>query len=84
LEPLATKLRNIEPEASFQVLGEPSRILYSRGNLRTFIDQKMLESLSMYEYKLLLQAYKQVEDVCLNEKAVIFKDNEEEASVSDR
>ncbi|MGK2906712.1 MAG: DNA topoisomerase (ATP-hydrolyzing) subunit B [Desulfuromonadales bacterium] len=84
LEPLAIKLRNIDTEANFQVMGEPARILYSRGNLRTFIDQKMLEHLSMYEYKLLLQAYKQVEDICLNEKAVISKDGEQEAAVNDR
>ena len=67
LEPLAEKLRAVEPNAEFTVQGDTTRILYSRGNLRTFIDQKILEYLSMYEYKLLLQAYKQVEDICLNE-----------------
>ena len=84
LEPLAVKLRAIEPQADFQVLGDPSRILYSRGNLRTFIDQKTLENLSMYEYKLLMQSYKQVEEICFDEKAVISKEGVEEAVVSDR
>ncbi len=84
LEPLAEKLRSIEPQAEFAVQGDPARILYSRGNLRTFIDQKVLEYLSMYEYKLLLQAYKQVEDICQGETAMISKDGEVEAVVSDR
>jgi DNA gyrase subunit B len=84
LEPLAAKLRIIEPKAEFTVQGDPARILFSRGNLRTFIDQKVLEYLSMYEYKLLLQSYKQVEEICLGETALISKDGEPEAVVTDR
>ncbi len=84
LEPLAAKLRDIAPEAEFQVFHDPPRILYNNGNLRSYIDQKVLESLSMYEYKLLLQSYKQVEEICLNENALISKDGQEEAVVSDR
>ncbi len=84
LEPLAVKLRNIEPEAEFQVSNDPPRILYTNGSLRSYIDQKVLESLSMYEYKLLLQSYKQVEDICLNENAMISKEGQEEKVVSDR
>ena len=84
LEPLASRLREVEPNAEFTVYNDPSRILFSRGNLRTYIDQKVLESLSMYEYKLLLQSYKLVEDVCLDEKALICKDGQEEAEVADR
>ncbi len=84
LEPLAAKLRQVEPQAEFQVFNDPARILYSRGNLRSYIDQKVLESLSMYEYKLLLQAYKQVEDICLDDQAIISKEGEQEAVVSDR
>ncbi len=83
LEPLAAKLREIEPRAEFQVMGEPARILYIRGNLRSYIDQKVLDSLSMYEYKLLLKAYRQVEDLSCNEKAVISRDGEVEATVND-
>jgi len=85
LEPLAEKLRKIEPAAEFQVLTNPSRILYVKGNLRSYIDHKVLENLSMYEYKLLIQSYKQVEEICLDEEAVITnKDGKEEAIIDDR
>jgi len=84
LEPLAAKLRQIAPEVEFQVFNDPSRILYTNGSIRSYIDQKVLESLSMYEYKLLLQSYKQVEEICLNENALISKDGQEETVVSDR
>ncbi len=84
LEPLAANLRKVAPEAEFQVSNDPPRILYIKGSLRSYIDQKVLESLSMYEYKLLLQSYKQVEDICLNENALVSKDGQEETVVSDR
>jgi DNA gyrase subunit B len=85
LEPLAAKLRQIEPEAEFQVQKDPARILYVKENLRFYIDQKVLEYLSMYEYKLLLQAYKQVEDICLDEDAIVLnKEEKEEAVIGDR
>jgi DNA gyrase subunit B len=66
------------------VFNDPSRILYNKGSLRSYIDQKVLESLSMYEYKLLLQSYKQVEDICLNENALISKEGQAEMVVSNR
>ena len=84
LEPLAAKLRQIEPQAEFSVFTDPPRILYQRGNLRSYIDQKVLESLSMYEYKLLLQAYKQVEELCLKGSAFISKDDEDATEVTSR
>jgi len=84
LEPLAEKLRKIEPEANFQVFNDPPRILYQRGNVRSYIDQKVLESLSMYEYKLLLQAYKLVENLCLDGSAFISKDDGEATEVKSR
>ena len=84
LEPLAAKLREIEPDVEFEVFNDPPRILYKKGSLRSYIDQKVLESLSMYEYKLLLQSYKQVEEICLNENALISKEGQEEMVVSDR
>jgi DNA gyrase subunit B len=84
LKPLAAKLREIQPDAEFEVFNDPSRILYKKGSLRSYIDQKVLESLSMYEYKLLLQSYKQVEEICLNEKALITKEGQEETVISDR
>ncbi len=84
LEPLAAKLREVEPEVEFEVFNDPPRILYKKDSLRSYIDQKVLESLSMYEYKLLLQSYKQVEDICLNENALISKEGQEEKVVNDR
>jgi len=84
LEPLALKLRQIAPEAEFQVFNDPSRILYTKGSLRSYVDQKVLENLSMYEYKLLLQSYKQVEEICLNERALISKEGQEETVLDDR
>ena len=84
LEPLAVKLRQVEPTAMFQVQNDPPRILYQRGNLRSYIDQKILESLSMYEYKLLLQAYKQVEDICQNGSAFISLDDKDAEEVTSR
>jgi DNA gyrase subunit B len=84
LEPLADKLRQIEPNIEFQVLSEPSRILFTKGTLRAYIDQRVLESLSMYEYKLLLQSYKQVEDICQNGSAFISKDDEDATEVTSR
>jgi DNA gyrase subunit B len=84
LNPLAEKLRKVEPEAEFQVFNDPPRIFYQKGNLRSYIDQKVLESLSMYEYKLLIQAYKQVEEICLNGSAFISKDDEDATEVNSR
>jgi DNA gyrase subunit B len=84
LAPLAAKLRELEPRASFDVLENPSRILFSLGNIRSRIDQNVLEALSSREYQLLLQAYAQVEDVCRDEKAFISSDGQEESTVADR
>jgi len=84
LEPLAVKLRQVEPAAEFLVQNDPPRILYQRGNLRSYIDQKVLESLSMYEYKLLLQAYKQVEDICQNGSAFISQEDKDAEEVTSR
>jgi DNA gyrase subunit B len=84
LEPLAAKLRQVDPGAEFLVLNDPARILFRRGNVRFYIDQKVLESLSMYEYKLLLQAYRQVEDICLHERALISKEGQLETEITDR
>ncbi|MGW8312446.1 MAG: DNA topoisomerase (ATP-hydrolyzing) subunit B [Desulfuromonadales bacterium] len=84
LEPLAVRLRQIEPGAEFRVQNDPPRILFQRGNLRSYIDQKVLEHLSMYEYKLLLQAYKQVEDICQAGSAFISKEDEDATEVTTR
>ena len=84
LTPLAEKLKGIEPRAQFQVLHEPARLLFTLGNVRARIDQNILEILSSHEYKLLLQAYRLVEDLCKDERAFISSEGKEEGLVGDR
>jgi DNA gyrase subunit B len=84
LKPLADKLCIIEPKAEFEVQSDPPRILFRRDNLRFYIDQKVLDGLSMYEYKLLLQSYKQVEDICRDGSAFISKDDGDAVEVGSR
>jgi len=84
LNPLAEKLRAVEPRASFEVLHEPARILFTLGNIRARIDQGVLEALSSHEYKLLLKAYRQVEEICLDERAFISSEGKEEGQVASR
>ncbi len=84
LAPLAEKLKAIEPRANFQVLQDPARLLFTLGNVRARIDQHILEILSSHEYKLLLQAYRLVEDLCRDERAFISSEGKEEGIVGDR
>jgi DNA gyrase subunit B len=84
LTPLAQRLEEVEPRASYQVLEDPPRILFTLGNLRARLDQNGLEALSSPEYKMLLQAYRKVEEICLEEKAFISYENKDVLEVSDR
>jgi len=84
LTPVAEKLKAIEPRADYQVLQDPPRILFSLGNLRSRIDLSTLELISSHEYKLLLQAYRQVEEICLDDTAAISGESGEATVVSDR
>jgi len=84
LNPLADKLHQLAPDATFEVFNDPPRILFTRGNVRARIDQKTLESLSMYEYKLLIQSYRQVEDICAGETAAISSEGKSEAVAETR
>ena len=84
LTPLAETLRSLEPRADFQVLADPPRILFSLGSIRARIDQGVLEALSSHEYKLLLQAYRKVEEVCLKEKALVSREGKETREIADR
>lgn len=84
LEPLAEKLRQIEPRAVFQAFQDPPRILFTLGNLRSRLDQHMLEHLSSHEYKLLIQSFRQVEDICKDEKALLSVETREVGAVNDR
>jgi len=84
LEPLAQQLRNIEPNARFEVLENPDRILVSYGNLHARIDRHTVETLSSHEYKLLLQSYRLVEDLCQKGPAMLIEEGKKELVIEDR
>lgn len=84
LRPLAEKLRVVEAKANYEVLSDPPRILFTLGNIRAKIDQGVLDALSSHEYKLLLQAYRLVEDICQGEKAFVSSEGKEEANIDNR
>ncbi len=84
LEPLAEQLRQIEPKAKFEVLENPDRILVTLGNLHARIDRHTVETLSSHEYKLLLQSYRQVEDVCQDQPACLVAEGKENIEIGDR
>ncbi len=84
LEPLAERLREIQPQAKFQVLENPDRILVSFGNLHARIDRQTVETLSSHEYKLLLQSYRQVEDICQSGPALLQSEGKADLEIVDR
>jgi DNA gyrase subunit B len=77
IQPLAERLKEVEPRADFQVFNDPTRILFTLGNIRARIDQAVLEALSSHEYKLLLQAYRPIEDICRREPALVSCDGKD-------
>jgi len=84
LEPLAERLRETEPQARFKVMENPDRILVSYGNLHARIDRQTVETLSSHEYKLLLQSYKQVENICQKGPAVLLEEGKKDLNIEDR
>jgi len=84
LAPLADLLKKFEPRAEFRVLSDPPGVIFHLGNLRSRIDHKILELLSSHEYKILLQVFRQVEDICLNQKAFLSTDGKEAAIIDNR
>jgi len=84
LTPLAEELQRAEPKAEFKVLLDPPRINFRLGNIRARIDQKVLDLLSSHEYRLLVQAFRSIEDLCLNGKVFISSEGKEEAEVENR
>ncbi len=84
LEPLAEQLRIQEPEAKFEVLENPDRILVTFGNLHARIDRQTVETLSSHEYKLLLQSRKQVEEISLDEPAWLVSEGKESIEITNR
>lgn len=84
LTPVAEKLKKQEPRGDYQVLSDPPRILFTLGNIRARIDRTILDLLSSHEYKLLLQSYRQVENLCRDQEAVIRAEDKEAVSVATR
>lgn len=84
LEPLAEILRQIEPKAQFRVMDNPDRILVTFGNLHARIDRNTVETLSSHEYKLLLNSYKLVEDICQKSSAVLTSEGKPDVVIEDR
>jgi DNA gyrase subunit B len=84
LSPLAEELKKAEPKGEYKVFFDPPRINFQLGNIRTRIDQKVLDLLSSHEYRLLLQAFRAIEDTCLNEKAFLSSEGKEEGEVETR
>lgn len=84
LNPLVEKLQQAAPHADFSLHQNPARILFTMGNVRARIDQKSLDILSTHEYKLLLQAYRQVVTICNDELISITQDDKEPVEVNNR
>jgi len=84
LEPLAEQLRKQEPKANFKVFENPDRILVNFGNLHARIDRQTVEILSSHEYKLLLQSYRLVEDLCLVDPAFMVAEGKENLEINNR
>jgi DNA gyrase subunit B len=84
LEPLAEKLRALENGAKFEVLKDPDRILVTFGNLHARIDRQTLEVLASHEYKLLMQSYRQVEDICAEGPVYLLAEDKENEEINTR
>ncbi|MCD6525522.1 MAG: DNA topoisomerase (ATP-hydrolyzing) subunit B [Desulfuromonas sp.] len=84
LLPLVEKLQHAAPHADFILHQNPARILFSMGNVRARIDQKSLDILSSHEYKLLLQAYRQVITISNDEMIRINQEDKESVEVKNR
>jgi len=84
MQKLVSKMQAIDKRVEYQALDDPPRILFTLGNIRARIDQTTLENLASHEYSLLLKAYRQVEEICKDEKAFISAESQEEKEVSDR
>ena len=83
LSPLLERLQASEPRATYQLLSDPDRILFTFGNVRARIDRAVLEVLSSHEYQLLLQAYGKVEEVFGGQSATISVEGQPDNIASD-
>jgi DNA gyrase subunit B len=78
------QLRQIESSARFDLMTDPDRIIVRLGNLHARIDRQTVEILSTHEYKLLNQAYRQVEDICAEHPIFITVEGKHEQEVNNR
>jgi len=84
LTPLAQKLKELEPRAEFVPYQDPERILFTLGSIRARIDRNVLDILSSHEYKLLIRAYRLVEDICLDGSALASSEGKDVAELGTR
>ncbi len=84
LQPLADSLSEVQPEIKCEVLRDPDRILVTLGNLHTRLDRQTVDILSSHEYKLLIQAYKQVEEIEDGKDIVINYEERDSIKVQNR
>jgi DNA gyrase subunit B len=84
LEPLAEQMRKIAPEARFEVMQDPDRILVTYGNLHARIDQRTVENLASHEYKLLLQSFRLVEEIGSRGTVVVTYEDKASSDIANR
>ncbi len=84
LQPLADSLLKVQPDIKCKVMEDPDRILITLGNLHTRVDRQTVEILSSHEYKLLLQAYKQIENIADGQEVVINYEERNSTTVHSR
>jgi len=84
LSPLVEKLQEAAPHADFTLFQKPARILFTMGSVRARIDQNSLDILSSHEYKLLLQAYRQIMNICQDEAVFITQEDKEPVDIKNR
>ncbi len=81
---MADKLKEVQPDLKCDVLDNPQRIIISYGNLHARIDKNCAEIMSSHEYKLLLQAYKNIEHIKDNEDINITYEDKNDIKVKNK
>jgi len=84
LEPVRKKLEEVELRGTFELSDDGGCIIYRLGNSRMRIDETVFEFLSSGDYRQLVKAYRQVEDICNGEKAFISYEGKEDVRIDTR
>ena len=86
LDSLAEVLKAAEPEAEVKVLGNPAAVIFHLGGMRSRVDHHIFEMLASHEYRLLINAFKQIDDVRPGRTAKISLNDEgkTETEIDDR